>query len=432
MPEWHPESELAGEGLDAADAPTPGFAPISAALAALAAGSLVVVMDDEDRENEGDLIGCAETMTAEQMAFVVRHTSGVVCVALEESRADALGLPLMVDSAANREALRTAFCVTCDLAQGVTTGISAAERAATARALADPASVAATFQRPGHVFPLRARAGGVLRRAGHTEAAVDLARAAGCAPVGVLCEVVNEDGSMARCPQLLAFGERHGLPVVLISDLIRYRRAREAAVERFADARLPTAHGDFRAVSYRARLAGGGGGGGNGGAAAGAAAPGGEAVEHVALVLGAIGSGADVLVRVHSECLTGDVFASERCDCGPQLQLALGKIAAEGRGVLVYLRGQEGRGIGLGHKLRAYNLQDAGHDTVTANEALGFPVDSREYGTGAAILADLGVRSLRLMTNNPAKYSGLRGHGACVCVWGGGCAVCATPRRLSR
>jgi GTP cyclohydrolase II len=346
--------------------------------------------------------------------------------------------------------------------EGITTGISAAERTATVRALADGASTADTFVRPGHVFPLRYREGGVLRRAGHTEAAVDLSRLAGCAPVGVLCEVraaaplwcqrdasartrthswpagracderqrrvsrppcpvklsrvplpprvltlracpalrpssaqiVNDaDGSMARCPALLAFGQAHGLKVMLISDLIRYRRAREAHVERTAVARLPTAWGAFSAYSYRSHL---------------------DGIEHVAMVMGDIGDGANVLTRVHSECLTGDIFASARCDCGPQLSAAMARVAKEGRGVIVYLRGQEGRGIGLGHKLRAYNLQDNGRDTVQANEDLGLPVDSREYGIGAQILRDIGVRSLRLMTNNPAKYSGLRGHGLTV------------------
>lgn len=274
--------------------------------------------------------------------------------------------------------------------EGVTTGISAAERAATVRALADPRSTVDTFQRPGHVFPLRYRAGGVLRRGGHTEAAVDLARMAGCAPVGVLCEIVNDDGSMARCPQLLEFGAKHGLKVVLISDLIRFRRARESTVERTAVARLPTQYGLFNAYSYRSTA---------------------DGIEHVAMVMGDIGDGNDVLVRVHSECLTGDIFASRRCDCGPQLHAAMARVAAEGRGVIVYLRGQEGRGIGLGHKLRAYNLQDSGRDTVQANEDLGLPVDSREYGSGAQILRDVGVRSIRLMTNNPAKYTGLKGFG---------------------
>jgi 3,4-dihydroxy 2-butanone 4-phosphate synthase/GTP cyclohydrolase II len=277
--------------------------------------------------------------------------------------------------------------------EGVTTGISAAERAATVRALADAKSSAETFQRPGHVFPLRYRAGGVLRRAGHTEAAVDLSRLAGCAPVGVLCEIVNEDGSMARCPQLLDFGRKHGLHVVLISDLIRFRTACEATVERTAVARLPTQWGLFSCYSYRSHA---------------------DGIEHVAMVMGDIGEGCDVLTRVHSECLTGDIFASQRCDCGPQLSAAMARVAKEGRGVIVYLRGQEGRGIGLGHKLQAYNLQDDGRDTVQANEDLGLPVDSREYGVGAQILRDVGVRSLRLMTNNPAKYTGLRGYGLTV------------------
>ena len=272
----------------------------------------------------------------------------------------------------------------------MTTGISAAERAATCRALADPASTPATFQRPGHVFPLRYRRGGVLTRAGHTEAAVDLSRMAGCAPAGVLCELVNDDGSMQRCPQLLEFGRQHGLKVLLISDLIRFRRHTEATVERTAVARLPTEWGLFACHSYRSLV---------------------DGIEHVALVYGDLTDGENVLCRVHSECLTGDIFQSQRCDCGPQLGAALAKVAKEGRGVVVYLRGQEGRGIGLGHKLKAYNLQDSGRDTVEANTDQGLPIDSREYGTGAQMLLDLGVRSLRLMTNNPTKFLGLRGHG---------------------
>ena len=392
-PSWHPDANPADEDPDA---PTPGFASIDEAIAEVAAGRFVVVLDDEDRENEGDLIGAADKMTQESMHFMIRHTSGLVCVAVDDETADRLNLPLMVSSKENEDAMKTAFTVSCDLVRS-TTGISAGERAATIARLGAPDAHADEFVRPGHVFPLRYREGGVLKRTGHTEAAYDLSTLAGCGPAGVLCEIVNDsDGSMARLPQLREFSEKHGLKMVLISDLVRYRRKRQALVERTASARVPTNHGEFTAVSYRSKL---------------------DGIEHVAFVYGddadAV-SGDNVLVRVHSECLTGDIFHSTRCDCGNQLDMAMKKVAAEGRGVIVYLRGQEGRGIGLGHKLRAYNLQDEGRDTVQANEDLGLPVDSREYGVGAQILQDLGVRTIRLMTNNPAKYHGLKGFGLTV------------------
>ena len=362
---------------------------IEEALEALARGSMVVVVDDEDRENEGDLIMAAEDVTTETMAFFLEHTSGVFCVPLESERADQLDLPLMVVD--NTEAQRTAFTVTVDYRHGTTTGISAHDRAATIRALIDPETRASDLNRPGHIFPLRYRPGGVLKRAGHTEATVDLCRLAGKSPSGVLCEIVSADKSdMARLPELEAFAERHHLPIVSIADLIRYRRHHEKLVKRIAEAALPTEFGNFQAVVFESIL---------------------DGEQHLALVYGDIESTPNVLVRVHSECLTGDVLGSLRCDCGPQLQTAMMKIAAEGAGVVVYLRGHEGRGIGLGHKIRAYALQENGHDTVDANLELGLPVDSREYGIGAQILVDLGVSSMRLMTNNPSKYGGLEGFG---------------------
>jgi 3,4-dihydroxy 2-butanone 4-phosphate synthase/GTP cyclohydrolase II len=364
------------------------FTHIENAIAAVARGEIVIVVDDEDRENEGDLIMAAEKVTPEAMGFFVRHTSGVICMPMLGERLDALNLPLMVSH--NTESQRTAFTVSVDAVHDVTTGISAADRTTTVRALIAPDARPDDFARPGHIFPLRYREGGVLKRAGHTEAAVDLARMAGLAEAGVLAEVVNDDGTMARLPQLQAFAEEHGLHLITIADLIRYRRHREKLVRRVSEARIPTRHGEFTAVVFESLL---------------------DGVEHMAFVCGTVSGEDDVLVRVHSECLTGDVFGSMRCDCGLQLDGALAQIAAEGRGVVVYLRGHEGRGIGLWHKLRAYSLQDQGRDTVEANEELGFPADSREYGIGSQILVDLGITTMRVMTNNPAKYGGLEGFG---------------------
>ncbi len=362
---------------------------IEEAVAAIGRGEMVVVVDDEERENEGDLIMAAEFATPERIAFFLAHTSGLICVPLLPERCDELELPLMVPR--NTESQRTAFTVTVDYRPGTTTGISAGDRAATIQALIDPATKPVELSRPGHILPLRYAPGGVLKRAGHTEAAIDLARLAGCVPAGVLCEIVSEDKqSMARLPELERFARRHDLRVITIAALVRWRRQREKLVERIATARIPTDFGEFTGHAYESLI---------------------DGEHHLALVAGEVASAENVLVRVHSECLTGDVFGSLRCDCGPQLRFALSKVAEEGRGVVVYLRGHEGRGIGLAHKLRAYTLQEQGRDTVDANVELGLPVDSREYGIGAQILVDLGVTTMRLMTNNPAKYGGLEGFG---------------------
>ena len=367
------------------------FAPIPEAIEEIRQGRMVIVVDDADRENEGDLIMAAERVTPEAIAFIVRHTSGVICMPVVGERLDELEIPLMV--AANTDTRRTAFTVSVDARNGVTTGISAADRARTIRTMIEPATQPDDLSRPGHIFPLRYREGGVLKRAGHTEAAVDLARLAGLYPAGVLCETVNEDGTMSRLPDLVVFARTHGLKLISIADLIEHRRRHETLVSKVAEATIPTPFGEFRSIAYESTI---------------------DGRTHVALVMGDMGDGADVLTRVHSECLTGDVFGSLRCDCGDQLERAMQLIGEEGRGVILYIRGHEGRAIGIAHKLRAYELQERGRDTVEANLELGFPADQRDYGTGAQILYDLGVRSMRLLTNNPEKRAGLEGHGLAI------------------
>jgi 3,4-dihydroxy 2-butanone 4-phosphate synthase/GTP cyclohydrolase II len=364
--------------------------PIEKAIADIAVGKAVVVVDDEDRENEGDLIFAAELATPELVSFMVRYTSGYICVPITEAEADRLELPPMYY--ANQDKRGTAYTVTVDAREGVSTGISAADRSRTIRLLADASTSSADLTRPGHIVPLRARDGGVLRRPGHTEAAVDLAVLAGLKPAGVLCEIVSETdpSGMARSPELREFADQHGLTMISIADLIAYRRRFDKLVDRIATARVPLRYGEYTAYGYASSY---------------------DNREHIAFVFGEVGDGLDVLVRVHSECLTGDVFGSLRCDCGPQLDAALAAIAREGRGVVLYIRGHEGRGIGLLHKLQAYQLQDAGRDTLDANLDLGLPADARDYGTGAQILIDLGIHTMRLLTNNPAKRAGLEGYG---------------------
>ncbi|MFD4243733.1 bifunctional 3,4-dihydroxy-2-butanone-4-phosphate synthase/GTP cyclohydrolase II [Streptomyces sp. NPDC058525] len=364
--------------------------PVEQAIRDIAAGRPIVVVDDEDRENEGDLVIAAEKATPEIIAFMMSECRGLICAPMEGTELDRLQLPQMVQN--NTESMQTAFTVSVDAsaAHGVSTGISAADRATTLRLLADGTSEPADFVRPGHIFPLRAKPGGVLVRNGHTEAAVDLARLAGLRPAGAIVEIAGEDGVMLRLPELIPFARKHGLTIISIEDLIAYRRSAEPTVRREAEVSLPTAFGAFTAYGFRSTV---------------------DGVEHVALVHGEIGDGTDVLVRMHSECLTGDIFASQRCDCGPQLHASMERIQTEGRGIVVYLRGHEGRGIGLLSKLRAYELQERGRDTLDANLELGLPADARDYGAGAQILADLAVRSVRLLTNNPDKAAALVRHG---------------------
>jgi len=369
------------------------FARIEDAVAAIAAGRMVIVVDDADRENEGDLTIAAEKVTPAAINFMARYGRGLICLSMTPERLDELEIPLMVSQ--NTSRFETAFCTPIDAIGRTTTGISAHDRAATVLTAIDPATRPADLARPGHVHPLRARSGGVLVRAGQTEASVDLSRIAGLYPSGVICEIMNEDGTMARVPQLTKFAKKHGLLMITVADLIGYRMRTESLVRRVASAKLPTEYGEFTVHAFENQV---------------------DKLTHVALVRGDIGDGRDILVRVHSQCLTGDVFHSARCDCGAQFDAAMRRIAAEGRGILLYLN-QEGRGIGLANKIRAYELQDEGFDTVEANERLGFKADQRDYGMGVQILRSLGVRSMRLMSNNPRKLVGIEGYGLSVSEW---------------